>query len=275
MSDENKPESVILSQGSSSMGATTPTLSGTTATLTGTETLSGTQPGLENMTFITGADGQTYAVKDEGPFEWKKFFIGVGVPVLFVLAAWALLMMAENSQEYDVYVTKDSELSKNSGTEYTGTISLDGHYTEEIEGCWIPYWNNEFHEDDDPPHISCYEGNTHGHMIIEGSDDNGDWSDIGSVSTDGTVNFDDGNDYGESFQIHFEFYNSAGDAQSEILWTISTILCWLGPLSGIGLAIYGFAAGGKAMGIGALTSIVVVPAIFVIGCFAILFTGGF
>jgi len=269
MSDENKPESVILSQGSSSMGATTPTLSGTTATLTGTETLSETQPGLENMTFITGADGQTYAVKDEGPFEWKKFFIGVGVPVLFVLAAWALMMIAESTHTWDVYVTKDSELSKNSGTEYTGTISLDGHYTEEIEGCWVSdSVSVDFH-------ISCSEHwENDGHILIE-RDGNFGWVEVGSVSTDGTVSYDDGIDHGESFTIEFDFRDTSGEDRYDILWGISTILCWLGPLSGIGLAIYGFAAGGKAMGIGALTSIVVVPAIFVIGCFALLFTGGF
>ena len=268
MSDENKPESVILSQGSASIGSATPTLSGTTATLTGAETLSGTVPGMENMNIITGADGQTYAVKDEGPFEWKKFFIGLGIPVFFVIAAWALMMMAENSDPYDT-IEISTPMSKTSGTEYTGTISLDGHYTEEIEDCWLPdLYSVDFH-------ISCDEDwENDGHIIIERDTDFGD-VEVGSVSTDGTVNYDDGDDHGESFTIEFEFRDSAAEDTYDILWGISTILCWLGPLSGIGLAIYGFAAGGKAMGMGALTSIVVVPAIFVIGCFGLLLTGGF
>jgi hypothetical protein len=268
MSDENKPESVILSQGSASIGDATSTLSGTTATLTGTETLSGTQPGLENMTFITGADGQTYAVKDEGPFEWKKFFIGVGVPVLFVLAAWALMMMAENSDPYDT-IEISTPMSKTSGTEYTGTISLDGHFTEEIESCGVHDLSSvDFH-------IECEEDwENDGHIFIKRDTDFG-WERVGSVSTDGTVNYDDGENHGESFTIEFDFRDSAAEDTYNILWGISTLLCWLGPLSGIGVAIYGFAAGGKAMGIGALTSFVVIPAIFVVGCFALLFTGGF
>ena len=61
------------------------------------------------------------------------------------------MMIDESTHTWDVYVTKDYELSKNSGTEYIGTISLDGHYTEEIEGCWVS------DSDSVDFHISCYE----------------------------------------------------------------------------------------------------------------------
>ncbi len=269
MSDEYKPESVVLSDNSANMPTSTPTLSGTTATLTGAESVSATQPGMENFNLVTGADGQTYAVMNQGPFEWNKFFIGLGIPVLFVLAAWGLMMIAESSDPWD-YVSRTTELNSNPGTEYTGAISLDGLYTEEIEGCWLPESSSvDFY-------ISCYEDwENEGHIIIERNGNGNGWVEVGSVSTNGTVNYDDGTDHGESFTIEFDFRDSASEDTYNILWGLSTILCWLGPLSGIGLAIYGFASGTKAMGIGSLSSIVVLPAIFVVGCFAMLFTGGF
>ena len=46
---------------------------------------------------------------------------------------------------------------------------------------------------------------------------------------------------------------------------------WSGPLSGIGLTIFGFANGDKALGIGAITGAVVVPLVGIAACFMVLF----
>ena len=269
MSDEYKPESVVLSDSSANMPQSTPTLLGTTATLTGAETLSESQPGMENVKFITGADGQTYAVMEQDPFVWKKFFIGLGIPVLILITAWIMVMIAESSNPWDGVQIR-TLMSKNSGTEYTGTISLDEHYTEEIMDCW--HVQDVGGGDRYSSGIYCYEDwENEGTIWIQVYDDQwGNWVDVGNVSTDGTVNYDDGVDYGESFSIEFDFRDSAAEDRYDIMFGIATILCWISPLSAIGIAIYGFAAGGKSLGIGALTSIVVVPGVFVIGCFAVL-----
>ena len=73
MSDEYEPETPILSED-------TPLLSGSTATLTGTEALSGAPDASAEYKYVTGPDGQMYAVQKE-PFVWKKFFIGLGIPL--------------------------------------------------------------------------------------------------------------------------------------------------------------------------------------------------
>ncbi|MDP6899378.1 MAG: SAP domain-containing protein [Candidatus Thalassarchaeaceae archaeon] len=44
-------------------------------------------------------------------------------------------------------------------------------------------------------------------------------------------------------------------------------VCWLGPSSGVGLAVFGLATGRPGLASGAFTGIVILPTIFVIGCF--------
>jgi len=268
MSEEYEPDSPIMT-------SETPLLSGSTATLTGGVTLSGTPSASDDYEYVTGPDGQLYAIRNE-PFVWKQFFIGLGIPVLFVIMAWAVMMAAESTDPWDDTIVRDSNLSKNSETAYMGTVSLDDIYAEDFEYCYSQKLRNVGTD------IWCdYQWTANeGEIIIyrEVYTENGDWNqeDVGVVYTNnGTVIFDDGNDYGSTIEFSFYFDDYSSQDTYDILFGLSTILCWLGPISGIGLAIYGFAAGGKAMGIGALTSVVVVPAIFVIGCFALLLGGGF
>ena len=256
--------------------STQPLLTGETSTLTASvssESPLGAAP--SNVQFVTGPDGQLYAIRNE-PFVWKQFFIGLGIPVLFVIMAWAVMMAAESTDPWDDTIVRDSNLSKNSETAYMGTVSLDDIYAEDFEYCYSQKLRNVGTD------IWCdYQWTANeGEIIIYRGvyTENGDWNqeDVGVVYTNnGTVIFDDGNDYGSTIEFSFYFYDYSSQDTYDILFGLSTILCWLGPISGIGLAIYGFAAGGKAMGIGALTSVVVVPAIFVIGCFALLLGGGF
>ena len=91
MSDEYEPDSPILSED-------TPLLSGSTATLTGGEALSGAPDASAEYKYVTGPDGQMYAVKQE-PFVWKKFFIGLGVPLFLMILPLILMMIVDSMDQ--------------------------------------------------------------------------------------------------------------------------------------------------------------------------------
>ena len=44
------------------------------------------------------------------------------------------------------------------------------------------------------------------------------------------------------------------------------MICWLWPLTGLGTAIVGFAVGNKALGLGGLVGLVLMPFLFFFGC---------
>jgi hypothetical protein len=48
---------------------------------------------------------------------------------------------------------------------------------------------------------------------------------------------------------------------------LNDAVCWLGPGSGVGIAVFGLATGRPGLASGAFTGIVILPTIFVIGCF--------
>ena len=50
----------------------------------------------------------------------------------------------------------------------------------------------------------------------------------------------------------------------------SEVVCWLGPGSGVGIAVFGLATGRPGLASGAFTGVVILPTIFVIGCFLLL-----
>ena len=47
---------------------------------------------------------------------------------------------------------------------------------------------------------------------------------------------------------------------------LGTMFCFLWPLSGVGTAIVGFAVGNKALGLGGLVGLVLIPFLFFFGC---------
>ena len=158
MSDEYQPDSPIIS-------ADTPSLTGSPTTLSGVEALSGAPPDASaEYKYVTGPDGQTYAVKQE-PFVWKKFFIGLGVP-LFLMILPLILMMIANSMdpwEYDGE-RQTVSLEKGEGTGYSTDFVLSD--SEYLNSCRI---TEDFERSDNEYH--CHEDWHHS-----------DWDEILSVS---------------------------------------------------------------------------------------------
>ncbi|MEC9090166.1 MAG: hypothetical protein VYC11_02235 [Candidatus Thermoplasmatota archaeon] len=102
---------------------------------------------------------------------------------------------------------------------------------------------------------------------------------VGSIDYQtGQVQYDDGEWDGDSLTFYVETHNWDYDDEQqdriETLYGASVVLCLLAPLVGIIFIIYGFAAGGKAMGIGASVSLVLYPFVAFFGCIAAL-SGGF
>ena len=141
MSDEYEPDSPIIS-------ADTPLLSGSTATLTGGEALSGATDASAEYKYVTGPDGQMYAVQQE-PFVWKKFFIGLGVP-LFLMILPLILMMIANSMdpwEDEAWESTNIDMERGDGTSYTANFSMSEDRL--LESCWVKESNpgpNEWYE---------------------------------------------------------------------------------------------------------------------------------
>ena len=129
MSDEYEPDSPILSED-------TPLLSGSTATLTGGEPLSGAPGESTEYNYVTGPDGQMYAVQKE-PFVWKKFFIGLGIPLFLMTVPIILSLIAESMDPWsdDEYESEHIEMELVDGTAYAGNFTLDS--TRILEYCRV------------------------------------------------------------------------------------------------------------------------------------------
>jgi len=152
--DDYKPDSIVLGENQLSPMESVPALTGTTATLTGQEAMPiGTQ---ENYNYITGPDGQKYAVKNE-PFIWKKFFIGLGAPLFLMIVPIILTSMAtamDDNMWDDQYTDESVELVRvgtNQGTQYSGYI---GENFDDIGGC--SFFNTDYWGDS-MPNSSYYE----------------------------------------------------------------------------------------------------------------------
>ena len=104
MSDEYEPGTPVIS-------VETPSLTGTPTMLTGSEASAAVPDGTGNYDFITGPDGQTYAVMKE-PFIWKKFFIGLGIPLFLMIVPIILAMIAEGIDDstWDKYESEFLDL---------------------------------------------------------------------------------------------------------------------------------------------------------------------
>ena len=148
MSEEYEPETPVLS-------VETPSLTGTPTTLMGSEGSAAVPDGTGNYDFITGPDGQTYAVMKE-PFVWKKFFIGLGIPLFLMVVPIILAMIADGMDPWDdAYEWEQVDLELVNGTEYVGSFTLDSN--QNIEWCDV--------QDRDDVWYSCYnDGNTEIHI---------------------------------------------------------------------------------------------------------------
>ena len=129
MSDEYEPDSPIIS-------ADTPSLTGSPTTLSSVEALSGAPDASAEYKYITGPDGQTYAVKQE-PFVWKKFFIGLGVPLFLMLVPLILMMIVDSMDPWndDSWETTNIDMERGDETSYTANFSMSADRL--LENCWV------------------------------------------------------------------------------------------------------------------------------------------
>ena len=129
MSDEYELDSPILSED-------TPLLSGSTATLTGGEALSGVPDASAEYKYVTGPDGQMYAVKQE-PFVWKKFYIGLGVPLFLMILPLILMMIVDSMDpwEDEAWESTNIDMERGDGTSYTANFSMSEDRL--LERCWV------------------------------------------------------------------------------------------------------------------------------------------
>ena len=129
MSDEYEPDSPIISEN-------TPLLSGSTATLTGGEALSGALDDSAEYKYVTGPDGQMYAVKQE-PFVWKKFYIGLGVPLFLMILPLILMMIVDSMDPWndDMRESTNIDMERGDGTSYTANFSMSEDRL--LEHCWV------------------------------------------------------------------------------------------------------------------------------------------
>ncbi|MCS5534770.1 MAG: hypothetical protein NZ802_02840, partial [Candidatus Poseidoniales archaeon] len=141
MSDEYQPDSPIIS-------ADTPSLTGSPTTLSGVEALSGAPDASAEYNYVTGPDGQMYAVQKE-PFVWKKFFIGLGVPLFLMILPLILMMIVDSMDPWDdeSWESTNIDMERGDGTSYTANFSMSEDRL--LESCWVKESNpapNEWYE---------------------------------------------------------------------------------------------------------------------------------
>jgi hypothetical protein len=129
MSDEYQPDSPIIS-------ADTPSLTGSPTTLSGVEALSGAPDASAEYNYVTGPDGQMYAVQKE-PFVWKKFFIGLGVPLFLMLLPLILMMIVDSMDPWDdeSWESTNIDMERGDGTSYTANYSMSADRL--LDHCWV------------------------------------------------------------------------------------------------------------------------------------------
>ena len=133
MSDEYKPEPVILSGTPTLSPNPQPILTGAPTALSGGGMSTQGPMDSANVKFVTGPDGQMIAVQKE-PFVWKKFFIGLGIPIFLMILPILMAIILEindSGYEEEYYVN----LKRTDGTAYEAGFSLDAEL--ELDDCDI------------------------------------------------------------------------------------------------------------------------------------------
>ena len=161
MSDASKPQPITFNDGTTSAYTSpTPMLTGTTATLSAGQPQSASPMSQENVKFVMGPNGQMIAIQKE-PFVWKKFFIGLGVPLFLMIIPLILSLYADSMSNWDDDYEYDTiEVDLINGTTYTAAYTLDPSMV--IEWCDVSSYNdsvgyNCHHSNDDSEmHIHQY-----------------------------------------------------------------------------------------------------------------------
>jgi len=161
MSDASKPQPITFNDGTTTAYTPpAPMLTGTTATLSAGQPQSASPMSQENVKFVMGPNGQMIAIQKE-PFVWKKFFIGLGVPLFLMIIPLILSLYADSMSNWDDDYEYDTiEVELVNGTTYTAAYTLDPSMV--IEWCDVSSYNdsvgyNCHHSNDDSEmHIHQY-----------------------------------------------------------------------------------------------------------------------
>lgn len=246
-----------------------PLLTGETSTLTASASTAsplGVSP--SNVQFVMGPDGQMVAIQNE-PFVWKQFFIGFGVPMIFMILPMLLIIIASTLvPDWDTNERHDLTMNKGDGTAYYANFSLeDDVWFNSCQFNWEDSLTNnpdiwcsddadarpadEFNVDDQQ-HVSINKRHGVDETLV------GNWT-----RSTGNLTFDDGSDYGESITITIDTdidysedddYDTANNLQA-----FSGILCCVFPIIGLILTVIGFSSGRKAMGVGGAIALASFP----------------
>ena len=206
-------------------------------------------------------------VMEKPPFSWKQFFIGAGIPTLLLLVPLLLTLASEPS--YDYYgVTEEITLSQEQGTNYSGSILTP-------QGMVIDYCRVTIPATNSGQSYSCYTTSNSATLWQEQLEgDDYQRSMVGNYSSKtGIMEFDDGNDYGESvfFTISFtEPYEETSPSEQHYLASdITEMMCFIAPITALVLLIVGFSTAKKALGIGGIVGLVLYP---ILAIFALIVT---
>jgi len=195
-------------------------------------------------------------VMEKPPFSWKQFFIGAGVPSLLLLVPLLLVISFEPSYDYNG-VTEEVTLSQEQGTNYSGSLLAPQGMI--IDYCWVTiptnsgqYYNCEGTSNSITIWIENWEGDEYQRDKV------GNYS-----SKTGIIEFDDGNDHGESVNFSISFTEPYEEPSSENLHSLAVditgVMCFIAPLTALVLLIVGFSTAKKALGIGGIVSLVLSP----------------
>jgi hypothetical protein len=228
-------------------------LSGETTILSASPTAAASPLGTQDVSFVVGPDGQMIAVQKE-PFVWKQFFIGFGVPGIFMVLPFILLAISGATALDDERRNDEVTMTQTDGTNYSGVLTLgEDRVVDECRAYELHTRTAEYFCDSDDDSRSRRIM-----MWVDGvteDEEVGFWD-----SETGVLTFDDGADYGASFNLTMSSVDADWESDSDtVAGDLAGVACMGIPLFGIGMAIFGFTTGRKATGIGALVALAAFP----------------
>ena len=261
MEDTDKDSSDVLTpppSGVQVMQAPQPVLTGNVQTFTSESKTPFEQTQGNNMTYVTGPDGQMYAY-EKPPFNLKQFSIGLLIPLLLVgITGAGNAIFDEQDWPEEPGIRYDTEMEAvNNTTAFTLNLNLSAN--EIVISCHVytdsdkfnSYWCNQ---DENYQDLTIYKYDQENERKVgtySHSNKQFDYDD-GELHEGATVFYKvaDKTEF-EVYEMENQDLSSTGD--------FFIIFCFAAPIVGIGGSIYGFASGKKDLGIGFLASTALLP----------------
>ena len=210
--------------------------------------------------FVMGPNGQMIAI-EKPPFVWKQFLIGGGIPFAIFFIPMVIMMIASGLGYDDNDATKEVSLYKDENTTiYRGEFTLD-------EDNYLSWCSATYNESSEYIDIYCDRYEDYRADIYRPAQA-GDFSDSSQSSTlvgnwdneNGSIYFNDGEDYGDQIQIKIGYYVEEGGYEFfMIVSDLAGVTCCFGLVLSIIFLIVGFSQGKPGMGWGGVASLVLFP----------------